>query len=153
MAATLAFSGARAVFTLAIAGQRKQVAFASGVHGGEEISYEPVEILDHLAVREWVPTAYRTNLSANTFRTVETGNTGYGSPKKQGWFPKERDILISDEMTAFVADRITKQLISKVDGVKASSYSYQIGARGVVSMDVQFVCIRGTDESEIPAQP
>lgn len=149
--ATNTISGARAIFVLEVNGVRRPVAYASGCNAGEEITYEPVEILGKLAVAEWVPVAYRTNLSGSVFRTMQQGNnTGFGSLKKLGVFPKESEILGVDPFEVILTDRVTRQIISKVEGVKTSGYNFSISARGIVGQDVQFVCTGMKDEAELP---
>lgn len=149
MAATATISGARAIFTI----DQQPMAYGQGVDGGEEISYEPVEVLDHLEVKEWVPTGYRVNLSCRLFRTMGSG-TGQGSLKKRNLMPKNQgnpnEILLANSMDVLIADRITQDWISKFEGVKLSSHSFSITARGIVSTDVNFVCIRHKDESQQP---
>ena len=156
MALSKTLSGARALFSLGTPGGKNTImAYASGVSFGEEIAYEPVEVLDLLEVKEWVPTAYRTTISANIFRTIGDGPSE-GSLKKVGVFPKQRDILIADDLTAHIQDRGgvggkgTQKSIIKVEGVKLASYNISVTARGLVGQDVSMVSIRAKDEAELP---
>ena len=84
---TRVFSGARARFFF----NGTQIAYASGCDGSEEITYEPIQVLDNLPVKEHVPTGYRISFSATIVRTVGSGastDVAPGSLKEQGIFPK-----------------------------------------------------------------
>ena len=60
------FSGARARFKI----NQSAVGYAAGVSGSESIDYEPVDVLNLLEVKEFVPVAYRATLSAQIFRVI-----------------------------------------------------------------------------------
>ncbi len=139
MAASFTFSGARAIFII----NSNPVSFAGGVSGEETIDYEPIDTLQFLAVREYVPVAYRASLNAQIFRTV--GN----SIKQQGIMPIEEEIITSDDLTAVIQDTVTGETLALFEGVRASGRSFDVTARGVVQENVSFVAIRVKDESEV----
>jgi hypothetical protein len=149
--ATRVFSGARAIFFF----NGEVVGFASGVSGSEEIQYEPVDTLDHLEVREFVPVAYRCTLTAQVFRTISIGASedvnGPGSLKQQQIFPKFDDIFRILGVDALVQDdpRLSDKVLHQFQGVKTASYNFNIPARGIVTQNVTFVAIRAFDESEV----
>lgn len=138
----LVLSGARA--RLLIEGVK--VMYATNVSYGEEITYDPVEPLDQLEVAEHVPTAYRVNFSAQMVRVIT--NT---IKLRDGVriFPRLEDILTSGELTATIEDRVTGTIVSNIERVRASRYNINVGARGIVLNDVEFVAIRIRDESEL----
>lgn len=137
---TNTFSGARSRFKI----DGNIVGFASGVSGSESVDFEPVDVLDLLEVREFVPVAYRATLSATIFRIIGQ------SLKALGIFPVEEGILTSGDLTCTVEDRITGETMSQFEGCKAQEHSFDITARGIVSENVNFVTIRLRDESERP---
>lgn len=139
MAASATFSGARAIFLV----NNIPVGFASGVSGEEMVDYEPIDVLNLLEVKEHVPVAYRTSLSAQIFRVV--GN----SLKQAGILPTVENIIESDDLTAAIQDKVTNETISLFTGVRCSGHSWDVTARGVVSENVTFVAIRVKDESEL----
>lgn len=141
MAASKTFSGARAVFLI----NSVPVAFAGGVSGEEMIDYEPVDVLALLEVREFVPVAYRTTLSAQVFRVVGD------SLKKLGILPRQEDIITSGDLEAAIQDVVTRQTIALFQGVRCAGHSWDVTARGIVSENVSFVSIRVLDEYENPA--
>lgn len=155
MPVTNVVSGARAVFTITPKNSAPiTVAYASGVNGSEEIQYEPVEVLNELEVKEWVPLAYRVTLSASVFRTFEDTNqtnsrAGLGSFRVQGMFPKNTNSILSfQEMSAAITDNKIpggKSLLL-FEGVQLASYNFSITSRGLVAQDVSFVCKRAKDE-------
>lgn len=141
MAASFTMSGARSIFLI----NSQPVAFAGGVSGSEQVGYEPVDVLNLLEVREFVPVAYTCTLSAQIFRVVGQ------SLKALGIFPKESDILTSGDLEAAIQDTVTGQTIALFQGVKCSEHSFDTTARGLVSENVNFVAIRVFDEFEVPA--
>jgi len=137
------FSGARARFKL----QGMTIGYAGGVSGEETIDYQPVDVLDLLEVKEHVPVAYRTSLSAQIFRVI--GN----SLKKQGVFPKMEEIITSESLSAVVENAEPTPTdnggpVQQYIGVRAAGHTWDIPARGLVSENVTFVAIRTMDESE-----
>ena len=138
--ATNTFSGARARFKI----NGNIVGFAGGVSGSESIDYEPVDVIDLLEVREWVPVAYRATLNAQVFRVIGS------SLKALGIFPTEENILTSGDLTCTVEDKLSGNTMAQFEGCKAQEHSFDITARGIVSENVTFVTIRLRDEFERP---
>jgi len=164
--ATNTFSGARAVFKV----RDKQVAYASGVDGSEEIMYEPVDVLDNIEVAEYVPVGYRVTLNCAVFRTIDgvtakgpnnkepppaapPESAGFGALKKPaiGIMPRSTgapsEILTNGAMGATVGDRITGQTLYNFDEVKAATLNFSITARGIVGQNVTFNAIRVRGDS------
>lgn len=135
-----AFSGARARFKV----DGNIVGYAAGVSGSEAIDYEPVDVLDLLEVREFVPVAYRATLSAQVFRVIGK------SLKALGIFPKEDNILTSGDLTCTVEDKLTGNTMAQFEACKCSEHAFDITARGIVSENVTFVTIRLKDEFDNP---
>lgn len=134
------FSGARARFKV----DGVIVGFAGGVSGSESIDYEPVDVLDLLEVREFVPVAYRATLSAQIFRVIGK------SLKQLGIFPKEDNILTSGDLTCTLEDKLTGNTAAQFEAVKCSEHAFDVTARGIVSENVNFVTIRLKDEFDVP---
>lgn len=137
------FSGARALFSV----NGIQVGFAAGVSGSESIDYEPVDVLDLLEVKEFVPVAYRATLSAQIFRVIGK------SLKALGIFPTDSDlsILTSGDLVCTLQDRLTGETAAQFEQCKCSEHSFDVTARGIVSENVNFVTIRLKDEFNNPA--
>jgi hypothetical protein len=136
------FSGARAIFLI----NGAEIGFAGGVSGEEMIDYEPVDVLNLLEVREFVPVAYRTSLTAQIFRVVGD------SLKKNRIFPRQgtASILTSGDLEAAVQDSISGNTVALFQGVKCSGHSWDVTARGITQENVTFVAIRVLDEHENP---
>lgn len=135
------FSGTRAIFKI----EGAVVGFAGGVSGTESIDYEPVDTLDLLEVKEFVPVAYRATLTAQIFRVIGK------SLKAIGIFPTEENILTSGDLDATITDRIGGETMAQFQQCKCQEHSFDVTARGIVSENVNFVTIRVRDESENPA--
>ena len=138
----LVLSGARAKLMLGGA----DVMHCTNVTYSEEIQYDPVEVLDLLEVAEHVPVRYRATFSAQWVRVV---TNSIKLRDGVSIMPKLEDILTSAELTGTIEDNVTNSVIANIERVKASRYSINIGATGIVMNDVEFVCIRIKDESEI----
>ncbi len=119
------------------------VAFAGGISGSEAITYEPVDVLNLLEVREFVPVAYVCTLAAQVFRVVGQ------SLKSLGILPKQEDIIESGDLEAVAQDSVTGATVALFQGVRCAGHSFDITARGLVMENVDFVCIRIHDEAEI----
>ena len=141
-------TGARSRFTV----NGKVVGYAKGVNVSENISYEPIEVLDNIEVEEHVPTSYSVTFSASMFRLINT------TLKSEGMFPSnganaeehlENILLTSGIMKATIEDTKTNKIYTELQEVKITSHNWSIDARGVVGEDVEFVAIRVSDESEL----
>jgi hypothetical protein len=140
------FTGARARFMI----DGKKVGFATNCAGGEEIQYDPLELLDNIEVDEFVPVAYRVTFTASLVRVV--GET----IKSQGFFPQSgqtteehlTNILLMGDMVAVIEDSKTNQKIMTLEQMKMASRNFTINARGIVGKDTTFVSVRMRDESE-----
>lgn len=120
--------------------------YATNVSYSEEIQHDPVEVLDQFDVAEHVPIAYRVTFSAQMVRVVTNPIKLRDGVVIQ---PRLEDILTSPELTATVEDRGTGNVIANIERVKCVRYTQNVGARGIVLNDVEFVAIRIRDESEI----
>lgn len=138
----LTLTGARA--RLSIGGVK--VALATNVSYSEEIQHDPIEPLDQFEVAEHVPVAYRCTFSAQMVRIVT--NT---IKNRDGVviFPSLENILAQPELTATIEDNETGSVVANIQRVKATRYSNNIGQRGIVLTDVEFVCTVIRNESEI----
>ena len=147
---TRVISGARAIFTF----NGNLFGWASGVDGSEEVMYEPVEVLDNLAVREYVPVGYRVTFRCRIFRTVAVGvatdaKNNPGSLKEMGMFPRFSEILRLSGVDGLIQDEITGKTLFKIREAKTNRYDFSMTARGLVAQDVDFNAIKAEDESEI----
>ena len=116
MALSNVMSGARARFKI----NGNIVAFAGGVSGSESVDYEPVDVLDLLEVREFVPVAYRATLNAQVFRVIGA------SLKALDIFPRAddtEDILTSGDLTCSVEDKGTGETMASFQQCKAQEHS------------------------------
>jgi hypothetical protein len=138
-------TGARCRFLLA----GKKVGYATGVNGGEELQYDELIVLDNIQVEEHVPIGYRATLSATLVRIF--GET----VKSAGYFPKLgtspeahlKNILTQGLLSAVLIDTKNNKAFETYEQVKMSTKNFTINARGMVGLDIGFVCIRSSDES------
>lgn len=138
----LVLTGARATFKL----DGTKVMYGMNVNYSEEVAHEPIEPLDQLEVAEHVPTAYRVTLSSQHVRVI---TNAIKNRDGVSIFPRLENILDGAEMTGEISDRVTGTVLAVIQSVKASRYTTNIGARGIVLTDVEFVAIRIRDESEL----
>jgi hypothetical protein len=133
-------TGVRTLFAI----DSKKVGYAASVNASENISYEPLEVLNLIEVKEFVPTGYNVSLGAQAFRIVNN------SLKQQGIFPKEDNILTSGVLECALIDTPTGHTISLFQNCKCASHSWDVTARGIVSESIEFNATRCVDESELP---
>lgn len=141
------FTGARARFSI----NGVKVGYARNVNVSEEVTYEPIEVLDNIEVAEFAPVAYRVTFTASMFRII--GET----LKSLGWFPSNganpgehlENILVTGDLTATIEDSKTGKSFATLEQVKIQNHNWTIDARGVVGEDVTFNAIRVRDESEV----
>lgn len=139
-------SGARVRFAVPELGV---MAYASGVTGGEQITWSPVDVLGMLKVLEHVATAYTANMTAAIFRRVDKSIKQIGIMPKYG--NDGKDILTSGVLSAIIEDILTGKIIAKAVGVRVSENRFDIASRGVVTSNVTMVCTQMMDESETSA--
>lgn len=138
----LVLTGARARFNM----DGTKVALAMNVNYSEEIQHDPIEPLDQFDVAEHVPVAYRVTLASQMVRVIT--NT---IKNRDGVviFPTFSNILTRGEATCTVEDNVTGLVVANIERVKAQRYTNNVGSRGIVMTDVEFVAIRIRNESEI----
>jgi len=150
MATGNVLTGARARFSL----DGTQVGYATGVTIRENITYDPIKVLDNIQVTEHAPTDYEVSMTAELVRIIGT------TIKSSGWFPKQgtgpedhlSNILTSGELTATIeadANIGSPTVIMHVEGVRISERNVNVTARGVVGTNVTMVAIRARDESDL----
>jgi hypothetical protein len=120
--------------------------YATNVNYSEEIPRDPVEVLDQFDVAEHVPIAYRCTFGAQMVRVIT-------QPIKLRdgirIFSRLEDILDFEEMEAAVEDRKTGLLLTNIERCNCTRYTVNMGARGIVLTDTEWVAIRARDESEV----
>lgn len=133
------FSGARAIFLI----NSVPLGFAGNCSGSENVEHQPVDVLNLLEVREFVPVAYTATLSANIFRVVGQ------SLKALGIMPTQNNIITSPDLEVAIQDKVTGATIQLFQGVRCAGHNWDIGARGIVSEGVEFVAVRVLDEADL----
>lgn len=134
--------GARLKFSLE--GQKQL--YTTSCSWSEELTQEPIEVLDQLEVAEHVTTGYRVTLSCQWVRVVKNS-----IKNREGILvlPRLRSALTAGELVGTIEDSVTGAVVATFVGVKAQRYSINVGARGVVMSDVEFVARTIKDESEV----
>jgi len=144
------FTGARARFMV----DGRVIGFATNCSGGEEIQYEPVNVLDNIQVQEWVAVGYNVNFQASRVRLI---NRSVRSPDinifpRVGQNPQEHltNILAAEfsEMNAVIEDTVTGGIFMLLEQVKLQSHNFTVTARGITGEDLTFVAIRMLDEAD-----
>lgn len=131
------FSGARA--RLSVDGNI--IGFTGAVSGSETVTYEPVETIEFLEIREHVPVGYGVTLNTQFFRIVGD------SLKQRGIFPSLENILTSGAITVAVQDTQTGLTPLSFEQARIAEKNFDVTPRGIVSDSCTWVAIRGRDES------
>ena len=134
------------------------VGFATDVTCSEEVSYEPIRVLDSLHTVEFVPVGYDISFSASRVRlfgdSIRGGNgtaaSGLDIFAKHGSRASDhlQNILNKSSMSAAIEDTYTGAAFVVVEGVQVTRHNWTVTARGVVGEDIDFVGIRMLDETE-----
>lgn len=140
-------AGCRARFLL----NGVKVGLATGVTVRENITYEPVKVLDNIQVEEHVAVDYECSMTADLIRLVDRDN------KSQGWLPKQgatveehlRNIISSGTLTAQIIDNQTGDIIANVEEVKIAETNLTIQARGVAGENVSMVAKRVRSKADM----
>lgn len=135
-------SGARTRFSL----NGVKVVLAMNCAYGERNEHATVKPLDQFEAAENVPIDYDMSLTAQVARVI-----GNSVKNRDGVviFPRLANILSQGEMTATVEDPTTGIVLAHIQRVKCTSYQIQVGSRGIVLTDLEFVGIKILDESEV----
>ena len=125
------------------------IAYASNVSYNENITYEPINVLDKLQVEEHAETGYTVDLQCQNFRVIGK------SVKALGVMPKLEQILTQGGMTATIVVGLgsATTTILRMEGVKLQARQTTVDARGVMTETWSFVGIKSSDESETVNSP
>jgi hypothetical protein len=151
------FSGARARFSIA----GKAIGYATNCTGSEEIQYEPVEVLDHIQVAEFVPVGYRVTFSASRVRLMGT-QAGIDSLRGLGVFPNLGsddssflenilNLIQAGDMNCQIEDSNPQgaaKIFMQLEQVVIASHNWAITPRGIVGEDINFLGVRMKDDNE-----
>ena len=162
----LIVSGARARLKI----QGRDIGYATGVSGSEDIEVVPITVLNNPQVKEYVPVGYTATMSASV--VYLNGNSLKGS----SLFPKTeadpqahlQNMLTVGSFAGTNFTGLTIEILDRSGSVfmtlseaQMTSKSWSFGPRDVVVQDVTFVGILMKGESEVdasqapanPAQP
>ncbi len=131
------FSGARAIFSI----NGNKLAYASDCNYTINHDVQEITVLDRINPLEHAEVGYSVSFSCNTFRVANQ------SAVKIGIAPKLEQILTQSELTAELIDRLTGKTLLRVIGVKMTSRSGGVSARGVATESWSFVGIKASDEA------
>lgn len=141
------FTGPRCRFTL----NGVVVALGRSVQVQDELVYDPIKVLDNLEVIEHEPIDYNCSMSAAEVMIVGKTLEALGFAALKGQTPAEhlRNVLSLPDITAQLEDNTGEIIVARVFGVKLSSRSFAVDARGSVARDLQFVARRMKEASEL----
>jgi hypothetical protein len=117
------------------------IAYASSVSWNENIAYEPINVLDDLAVKEHAETGYTVDLQCQNFRVVNQ------SVKQLLIMSSFDQILTQGELSATVVDKGTGLMLLNMTGVKLQARQSTVDARGVMTETWSFVGRKAFDEN------
>ena len=140
-------SGARAIFAL----NGTDIGYARSVTVNEDIDWRPLETLNNIRVVEHVPAAYNCNMTVEEFRIVGTTLKSRNFWPKAGQNAAEHlaNIINQGDLTATIVDSVTNQTLATMEGVRAASNNYTVGARDISGVNQTFVGRLLKDESEL----
>ena len=145
------FTGARAILSF---GGGDIIGFATNVSGSEDVEYVPINVLNNVQVREFVPVGYNVSFSASRVYIFAE------ALKRKNVFPKTSGNSVAhltNILNVGGDDGLTVQIVDSqgggetfmiLEGASISSRSWSFGARDVVGEDVTFVAVRMFDQTD-----
>lgn len=155
MAKQAIITGARAKLSI----NQRPVGFATDVSCAEDISYEPIRVLDDIYTVEFVPVGYDMSFSAGRVRLFGDSLRSTGtaaSTSGLGVLPKHGQnsgsfltaLLEKGDMIATIEDTYNGSVFTRIEGVQVTRHNWTVTARGVVGEDIEFVGKKMFDETE-----
>lgn len=133
------------------------IAYCSGCRGREDITYEPIKVLDHIQTVEFSPVDYNVQFSAQRFRLIGGAAGVEGSMRgTRALWPKLgkndneflENIINQGEVDAQLEDRISQEVYKLLMGTRMAGFGFDM-TRGPVMEDVDFVGVEFRDETEL----
>ncbi len=131
------FTGARAVFKI----QGTQIAYASNCSYTINHQVQAIETLEKLNPIEHAEVGYDVSFSCNSFRVANNSAVNLGIQ------PVLESILTQPELTVELIDKISTATMLRIVGVKMTSRSGSVDARGVATESWSFVGLKASDEA------
>ena len=125
-------SGARVVFKI----NSTKVLYADSLSYTITHGHDAIAVLDQLEPVEFAEKEYRVQFACTMFRTPNL------STMDQGLIPKMENFLAQPELTAELIDKVTNDTIMLIERVKCVEESFNIGAREVGKLTLNFVGIK-----------
>jgi hypothetical protein len=129
-------TGAKALFTI----NATPIVYASSCSYEWAHTVTPVQGIDQITVDEQAETGMTIAFSCSTFRVFKRSAISLGLQ------PKLRTLLQQPEMVVALYDRTTNDLLLRIEGVKLTSRSGNLDARGVWTETLSFVGRTASDE-------
>ena len=130
-------TGARVVFTI----NNVTIAAASNCSYVWRHNLETIEAIDELEVVEHAELGSTIEFTCDTFRIAGKGVIALGL------MPRLRELLEQPELVATFKDKITNTILLQVTGIKMTSRTGTIPARGPFTESLSFVARSVKDES------
>ena len=141
------FTGPRCRFTL----NGTVIALGKTVQMQDELTWDPVKVLNSIEVIEHEPIDYGASMGASEVLAVGKTLEALGFIAQKGATPQDhlRNILALPDITAQLEDNVGETIVARAFGVKVSSRSFSVDSRSSVGRDLQFVARRIKEASEL----
>jgi hypothetical protein len=121
----------------------KTVAVVTGMTIEEDVEHQPLEVIDNIAVSEWVPVAYRVRGSANRARLYKNTPTQYGF----GW-DLEKLKAGGTPVTGIVIDSVTGKSVGRINNFKMEGRVQRTDARAITMEEIRWNATLFQDEEQ-----
>jgi hypothetical protein len=121
----------------------KTVAVVTGLSIEEDVEHQPLEVLDNIAVEEWVAVAYRVRGSASRARVYKNNPSKYGI----GW-SLEALKAGGTAATGIVIDSVTGKSVGKISNLKMEGRTQRTDARAITMDEIRWNATLYQDEEQ-----
>jgi hypothetical protein len=121
----------------------KTVAVVMDLSIEEDVEHQPLEVLDNIAVEEWVAVAYRVRGSASRARLYKSNPTKYGF----GW-SLEKLKAGGEPATGIVIDSVTGKSVGKISQFKMEGRVQRTNARSITMEEIRWNATLYQDEEQ-----
>jgi len=140
------FTGPRCRFTL----DGRVVALGRSVSVQEELTHEPIKVLDSIEVLKHEPVDYTCSASASEVLAVGATLEALGFFPLKGANAAEFlfNAIAQEDITMQIEDSVGEVVIARVFGVRIQGKNFAVDPRTTVARDVTFVARRMVEASE-----
>jgi hypothetical protein len=135
------YTGAKAYFSIITPDGAINIAYASNCSYNWNHNLQPVELIGKEYVEEHSELGMTVDFTCTNFRVYNRSAIALGLQ------PKLQSLLAQPELVVVIKDKVTNDTLLRIDGVKMTSRSGTVDARGAWTETLSFVGRQASDEA------